>query len=422
MLLYPRKEKYRFKDMYSGGFHLYGTLEEYRGYWSRYIYINRYMDAPKPVYWKLYELVKEKDYFVLTTNVDHCLQKAGFDKHRLFYTQGDYGLFQCSKPCQEETYDNEETVRNMVLSQGYRIMDGELVKPEGIEVKRTVPEELVPYCPHCGRPMSMTLRMGKGYSRPNLNNMRKFYLRYPNCQTVSDNLSWSHICELITIDDDLERQFYENECIKERWDVRTLRREKDAALFLRLASSKDKEGILALAQEGITYQTPEDVIKNTYTLDFLNIPQMAMYSESELEQKIIDNLQQFLMELGKGFTFVGRQYPMTISNVTYHCDLVFYHRILKCFVLIDLKINAVKHRDIGQMNMYMGYIATEENMPDDNPPIGIILSKEKDELLVEYATYGMDSNLFISKYELYLPNRDELKRLVDRIIEEDIQK
>ena len=263
--------------------------------------------------------------------------------------------------------------------------------------------------------------MGKGYSRPNLHNMRKFYLRYPNCQTVSDNLSWSHICELIAIDDDLERQFYENECIKEKWDVRTLRREKDAALFLRLASSKDKQGIFALAQNGITYQTPEDVIKSTYTLDFLNIPQMAMYSEAELEQKIIDNLQQFLMELGKGFTFVGRQYPMTISNVTYHCDLVFYHRILKCFVLIDLKTNAVKHRDIGQMNMYMGYIATEENMPDDNPPIGIILSKEKDELLVEYATYGMDSNLFVSKYELYLPNRDELKRLVDRIIEEDIQ-
>ncbi|MDY6160215.1 MAG: PDDEXK nuclease domain-containing protein [Candidatus Faecousia sp.] len=196
---------------------------------------------------------------------------------------------------------------------------------------------------------------------------------------------------------------------------------KNAALFLRLAASKDRDGILALAQNGITYQTPEDVIKSTYTLDFLNIPQMTIYSEVELEQKIIDHLQQFLMELGKGFTFVGRQYPMTIGNITYHCDLVFYHRILKCFVLIDLKTNAVKHRDIGQMNMYMGYIAAEENMPDDNPPIGIILSREKDELLVEYATYGMDSNLFVSKYELYLPNRDDLKRLVDRIIEEDVQ-
>lgn len=265
----------------------------------------------------------------------------------------------------------------------------------------------------------LTLRMGKGYSRPNLNNMRKFYLRYPNCQTVSDKLSWSHICELIKIDDELERGFYEKECCKERWDVRTLRREIDSALFLRLAASKDKKGILALANEGITYQKPEDIIKSTYTLDFLNIPKEYKYDEGELEQRIIDNLQEFLMEMGKGFTFVGRQYPMTISNVTYHCDLVFYHRILKCFVLIDLKTNSVKHRDIGQMNMYMGYMATEENMPDDNPPIGIILSKEKDELLVEYATYGMDSNLFVSKYELYLPNREELKQLVDRIFEDE---
>lgn len=264
----------------------------------------------------------------------------------------------------------------------------------------------------------LTLRMGKGYSRPNLNNMRKFYLKYPNCQTVSDKLSWSHICELIKIDDNLERSFYEKECIKERWNVRTLRREMDSALFLRLAVSKDREGILALAREGTTCQKPEDIIKSTYTLDFLNIPRSYQYDEEELEQRIIDNLQQFLMELGKGFTFVGRQYPMTISNETYHCDLVFYHRILKCFVLIDLKINSVKHRDIGQMNMYMGYMAAEENMPDDNPPVGIILSKEKDELLVEYATYGMDSNLFVSKYELYLPNRDELKQLVNRIIEE----
>lgn len=192
----------------------------------------------------------------------------------------------------------------------------------------------------------LTLRMGKGYSRPNLNNMRKFYLKYPDCQEVSDKLSWSHICELIKIDDDLERSFYEKECCKERWDVRTLRREMDSALFLRLAASKDKEGILALANEGITYQKPEDIIKSTYTLDFLNIPQAYQYDEEELEQRIIDNLQQFLMELGKGFAFIGRQYPMTISNITYHCDLVFYHRILKCFVLIDLKTNSVKHREI----------------------------------------------------------------------------
>lgn len=266
----------------------------------------------------------------------------------------------------------------------------------------------------------LTLRLGKGYSRPNLNNMRKFYLTYPICQTLSDKLSWSHICELIKIDDDLERSFYEKQAISEKWGVRELQRQMDSALFLRLAVSRDKEGILALAQEGIEIQTPEDVIKNTYTLEFLNIPELRRYSEGDLEQRIIDNLQTFLLELGKGFTFVGRQYKIVINNTNYHVDLVFYHRILKCFVLIDLKKNSVKHEDIGQMNMYLGYFAIEENMPDDNAPIGIILSKNKDELLVEYATYGMDSNLFVSKYELYLPNRKELERLVNNILSDDL--
>ncbi len=264
----------------------------------------------------------------------------------------------------------------------------------------------------------LTLRLGKGYSRPNLNNMRKFYICYENCQTVSDKLSWSHICELIKIDDDLERSFYEKECYKEKWDVRTLRRQMESALFLRLAVSRDKEGIIALAQNGITFQTPEDVIKDTYTLEFLGLPEQDRYSEEDLEQKIIDNLQKFLLELGKGFTFVGRQYPLIINNIHYHVDLVFYHRILKCFVLIDLKRNSVQHADIGQMNMYMGYFAKEESMLDDNPPIGIIFSRNKDELLVEYATYGMDTNLFVSKYELYLPDRKELEKLVNNILDE----
>ena len=265
----------------------------------------------------------------------------------------------------------------------------------------------------------LMLRLGKGYSRPNLNNMRKFYLRYPNCQTVSDKLSWSHICELIKIDDDLERSFYEKQAVSERWGVRTLKRQMDSALFLRLAVSRDKEGILSLAKEGIEVQKPEDVIKSTYTLEFLNLPELDQYTEGDLEQRIIDNLEKFLLELGKGFTFVGRQYKITVNNVHYRVDLVFYHRILKCFVLIDLKKNSVQHEDIGQMNMYLGYFVTEENMPDDNPPIGIILSKNKDELLVEYATYGIDSNLFVSKYELYLPNRKELERLVNNILKEE---
>lgn len=152
-------EKYGFSDMYSGGFYPYDTLEEMWAYWSRYIYINRYENPPKPVYEELFQIAKEKDYFVLTTNVDHCFQKAGFDKQRLFYTQGDYGLWQCSKPCHNKTYENEEMVRKMVLAQGFEInSEGKLCVPEGGSVKRKVPSDLVPHCPVCGKPMSMNLR------------------------------------------------------------------------------------------------------------------------------------------------------------------------------------------------------------------------------------------------------------------------
>lgn len=263
---------------------------------------------------------------------------------------------------------------------------------------------------------TLTAKLGRGFSRPNLNNMRKFYLLYPNLSDMSSKLTWSHICELIKIDDAFERKFYEKECVAGNWNVRALARQMDSALYLRIASSKDKQGILKLANNGMEIQTPEDVVKDTYTLEFLGLPEKRRYSEKDLEEKIIDNLQTFLLGLGKGFTFEKRQYPLTINNVHYYVDLVFYHRILKCFVLIDLKKSSVKHQDIGQMNMYMGYFAKEVNEADDNPPIGIILSHNKDELLVEYATYGMDSNLFVSKYELYLPNKDELKKLVNETI------
>ena len=264
-------------------------------------------------------------------------------------------------------------------------------------------------------------KVGRGYSRPNLNNMRKFYIMYPNFQTsdicqTSDKLTWSHICELITIDDPLEREFYQKECIADGWSVDELHRQKESGLFMRLALSKDKDGVLELARHGQRIQVPEDIVKNTYTLEFLGIDDKNRYKECELEKKLIDNMQMFLLEMGKGFTFVKRQYLLTINNVHYHIDLVFYHRILRCFVLIDLKRGAVKHKDIGQMNMYLGYFAKEENVDGDNPPIGIIMSHYKDELMVEYATYGMDSNLFVSKYELFLPNKDELRMMVKSIM------
>jgi predicted nuclease of restriction endonuclease-like (RecB) superfamily len=259
----------------------------------------------------------------------------------------------------------------------------------------------------------LTLLHGRGFSRPNLNNMRLFYLFFPICQTLSNKLSWSHYCELIKISDELERSFYLQQNIRDNWSVRELKRQKDSGLFMRLALSKEKDEILKLSRQGQLIETPEDIVKDVYVFEFIKIPEPYNYSETDLETRLIDNLQTFLLELGKGFTFVGRQYRMMIDNIPYRVDLVFYHRILRCFVLIDLKINNVKHDDIGQMNMYMGYFNKEENYEGDNPPIGIILSKEKNELLVEYATYGMSSQLFVSKYQLYLPNKEELRRIIN---------
>jgi YhcG PDDEXK nuclease domain len=168
--------------------------------------------------------------------------------------------------------------------------------------------------------------------------------------------------------------------------------------------------MLKLAEQGQILETASDILRDPYVFEFLKIPEPYLPSEFQLETLLCDHLQQFLLELGKGFTFVGRQYRITINNTHYRVDLVFYHRILRCFVLIDLKINEVQHQDIGQMNLYMGYFATEENGDGDNPPIGIILTKDKDELLVEYATYQMNSQIFVQKYQLYLPNQEELRR------------
>ena len=256
----------------------------------------------------------------------------------------------------------------------------------------------------------LTLRHGKGFSRSNLSRFRQFYLAYPICATLSHKLSWSVISELLKIEDPLERSFYEQQCLRENWVVRELKRQKKTSLFLRLAAGKDKDAILQLSSQGQIINQPADLLRDPYVFEFLKIPEPHQPSETDLETRLCDHLQPFLLELGKGFTFVGRQYRITLNNTHYRVDLVFYHRILRCFVLIDLKLNEVEHHDIGQMNMYLGYFATEENTEGDNPPIGIILTRQKDELLVEYATYEMNSQLFVQKYQLYLPDREELRR------------
>lgn len=256
----------------------------------------------------------------------------------------------------------------------------------------------------------LTLRHGKGFSRSNVVRIRQFYLAYPKGAKASHLLSWSHYVELLKLDDELERGFYEQQSVREKWSVPELQRQKKSSLFLRLAAGKDKDAILQLAAQGQIIAQPADLLRDPYVFEFLKIPEPHQVSETDLETRLCDHLQPFLLELGKGFTFVGRQYRITLNNTHYRVDLVFYHRILRCFVLIDLKINDAEHYDIGQMNMYLGYFAAEENIEGDNPPIGIILTRNKDELLVEYATYQMNSQLFVQKYQLYLPDREELRR------------
>ncbi|MBU2554101.1 MAG: DUF1016 family protein [Bacteroidetes bacterium] len=261
-------------------------------------------------------------------------------------------------------------------------------------------------------------RFGKGFSKSNIYLMRQFYLKYQIFQSVTGKLTWTHYAELLGVSDDNARGFYEKQAINENWSVRELKRQINSSLFERLALSQDKEGVLRLAEQGQIIAEPKDIVKDPYVLEFLQIPSEHRMTESNLEQRIINNLQTFLLELGKGFSFVGRQYRLTLDNDHYYVDLVFYHRILKCFVLIDLKTKHVKHQDIGQMNMYLNYFKAEENTEGDNPPIGIVLGADKNDILVEYAIGGISNNIFVSKYQLYLPDKKVLVEKVKEMITE----
>ncbi len=262
----------------------------------------------------------------------------------------------------------------------------------------------------------LTLEYGKGFSRSNLFQIRSFYIKFPKIQTLSEQLSWSHYVEILKADNELEIAFYVKECEKENWSVRELKRQMKSMLFHRIALSRDKKEVLELSQKGSSISQAKDILKEPYLFEFLGIPQQDNYLESELEQKLIDNLEKFLLELGKGFAFIGRQYKINIGSRHFFVDLVFYHRILKCFVLIDLKRGEVEHNDIGQMNMYLNYFESEENVDNDNPPIGIVLGAYKDHILVEYATKHLTNNLFVSKYQLYLPNKEELEEELEKLL------
>ena len=263
----------------------------------------------------------------------------------------------------------------------------------------------------------LTRLRGKGYSRSNLFNMRLFYIRFQKIQTVSGQLSWSHYLELLKCDDPMEMQFYKKECINQGWKVRELKRQIKSSLFQRLALSTDKEGILALANEGHQVQKAADIIRDPFVLEFTGFPKQKQYKEKDLEDALKENMEKFLLELGRGFAFIGRQYVIPIGSRQFKVDLVFYHCILKCYVLMDLKRDEIKHGDIGQMNLYLNYFKNEICQPDDNPPVGIVLGARKDELLMEYALQGIDNQLFAARYQLYLPNRDELQSQLDKLLD-----
>ena len=247
----------------------------------------------------------------------------------------------------------------------------------------------------------LTREFGKGFSRSNLQNMRAFYLAYEKCQTVSGKLSWSHYCELLSITDENKRSFYEKESINSGWSVRELKRQIDSSLYERLllsAGDVNKEKVLSLAQKGIEINQPADIIRDPYVFEFLGVPENKPILESDLEKALVVQIEKFLLELGRGFMFVGTQQRVTLNNTHYYVDMVFYNKILRAYVLIELKTKKLTPEAAGQLNMYLNYYAAEVNDPDDNPPIGIILCTEKDSIAAEYALGGLSNNIFAFRF------------------------
>lgn len=270
----------------------------------------------------------------------------------------------------------------------------------------------------------LTKELGKGFSRSNLQNMRSFYLVYQNCQTVSGKLSWSHYCELISIEDVDKRSFYERETINSNWSVRELQRQIDTSLYERLLLSDgkaNKKTVLKLSRQGQILESASDVIKDPYVFEFLGIPERKPILEKELEEKLIRHIEDFLLELGKGFMFVGSQQRIPIGNTHDYVDMVFYNKILKAYVLIDLKSRKFKHTDVGQMNTYLNYYKTEINEEIDNAPIGIILCASKNQIEAEYALGGISNQIFASSYVLYLPDKEMLLKQVEDVLREDAE-
>ena len=259
----------------------------------------------------------------------------------------------------------------------------------------------------------LTEYFGKGFSIQNLRRMRQFYLMYPIRSTLSSELSISHYFELIKIKEKAKRDFYMQECINSNWDVRELQRQRTTLLYERLILSKDKSKIEELSTKGNSLQQAQDIIKDPFVLEFLDIKENTNYLESDLEKNILEHLKEFLLELGKGFAFIGNQVRITIDNEHFYPDLVFYNRILKCFVIIDLKIGKVTHQDIGQMQMYVNYYDREIKSENENKTIGILLSTNKNETIVKYTLPEDNKTIFSSEFRLTIPSEKEFIDIIE---------
>jgi predicted nuclease of restriction endonuclease-like (RecB) superfamily len=255
---------------------------------------------------------------------------------------------------------------------------------------------------------------GKGYDPSNLRNMRAFFMIYPIRDALRRELSWTHYRLLLRVENPAARAFYEAEAINARWATRELERQINSLLFERLALSRDKAGVMALAQKGHEITQPSDLVKDPMVLEFTGLRQDERFRESDLEAARISKLQLFLLELGRGFAFMGRQQRITLDGEHFFIDLVFYNRLTRSFVLLDLKVGKLTHQDLGQMQMYFNYYQRELTTPDENPPIGIVLCTDKSEAVVRYALPEGNRQIFASRYKLHLPTEEELAAELQR--------
>ena len=266
----------------------------------------------------------------------------------------------------------------------------------------------------------LTKEFGRGFSVSNLQFMRRFYQAYQIQQTLSAKLSWSHYCELLIISDPDRRSFYEKECERSGWSVRELKRQISTSLFERLLLSEgkaNKEKVYELATKGQQIAVPEDIVKDPYVFEFLGIPENKPILENELEKALVRQIEDFMLELGRGFMFVGTQQRVTLNNTHYYVDMVFYNKELHAYVLIELKTVKLMPEAVGQLNMYLNYYASEINEPGDNPPIGIILCTDKDNVSAEYALGGLSNNIFASTYTYVIPEKEKLIAQVEAVLE-----